>query len=448
MLFSRLPSDQVTDGERRTFRIHLTYSLIEGAILGVLALNEYVFLRSLNGSNYLMSVLFQSSMVVFLFLILFNEFISRARNHGKLLRITGLLTRGPLILLVLFPSDIGQLTTGHFYHYAFIGIFLIYYLGNPVIYPTISLLLKNNYSHHNFGRFYSLAQSAGKALMMVVTLVYGILLDINPFAFKWVFPVIAFTGIASLWLLSGIKLPEPPPMQASQGFLKSIRRSAMRMKEILTRDTPFRHFQIGMMFYGFSYMISVTTINIFFREHLNLNYTSVAFYKNFYNIEAIMLLPWFGRLIGRIDPRTFGIITFASLLAYVLLLMVTGAWPWKINIGSVQIYYFLTAAFLVYGFYAATMALLWNIGSVYFCTPLQSADYQGVHLFLTAVRALFAPLMGVWIYEQFGFNITFLLTAISLGIAIAILAISYFTTKTTTTSPGFQGNASDESLVK
>lgn len=436
MLFKRLHADRVTGRESHTFKIHLTYSLIEGAILGVLALNEYVFLKSLHGSNYLMSMLFQSSMVVFLFLILFNEFISRAQNHGKLLRITGILTRGPLILLLLFPSDIHQLTTGHFYHYAFLGIFLMYYLGNPVIYPSISLLLKNNYSHANFGRYYSLAQSAGKAMMMVVTLVYGIVLDINPFAFKWVYPVMALAGIASLWLLSGIKLPQPPPAHVSKSFLRSVGLSARRMKEILTGDKPFRHFQIGMMFYGFSFMISVTTINIFFREDLNLNYTSVAFYKNFYNIEAILLLPWFGRMIGRIDPRTFGIITFSSLLAYVLLLMVTGALPWKTTIGSVQIYYFLITAFLAYGFFAATMALLWNIGSAYFCSPDQSADYQSVHLFLTAVRALFAPLAGVWVYEQFGFNTTFLLTAISLGIAITILAISYYSTKTTGAQAG------------
>ena len=37
--------------EKNTFRIHFAYSIIEGIILGVLALNEFVFLKSLHGSD-------------------------------------------------------------------------------------------------------------------------------------------------------------------------------------------------------------------------------------------------------------------------------------------------------------------------------------------------------------------------------------------------------------
>lgn len=411
--------------ERRTLKLHLAYSLVEGIILGVLALNEYVFLRSMKGNNYLMSLLFQSSMVVFLLLIFFNEFINRSSAKQRLLRVTAIATRGPLILLFFFPSDEILLSDSQFYHFAFLFIFLVYYMGNPVIYPTINHLLKNSYSHQNFGRFYSLTQSYNKAVMMVITLIYGVWLDINPFAFKWVFPAMAIAGIGSIWLLSAIKPATQQYISVTTGFFRGVRQSFVRMTGILRTNHPFRHFQIGMMFYGFSYMISITIINIFFREGLNLNYTSVAIYKNFYNIEAIFLLPWFGRMIGRIDPRVFGIITFGSLLGYVLFLQVTHMVRWKTDVGDFQLYVFLVCAFLIYGFYAASMALLWNIGSAYFCTPEQSGDYQSVHLFLTAVRALFAPLFGVWVYEAFGFTATFMLTAFSLVISVAILWFSY-----------------------
>ncbi|HBZ65619.1 MAG TPA: hypothetical protein DEO70_02195 [Bacteroidales bacterium] len=424
-LYNNLIPGRVPPDERHTFKLHLAYSLVEGIILGVLALNEYVFLRSMQGNNYLMSILFQSSMVVFLLLIFFNEFINRSPDKRKLLRITAIVTRGPLMLLFFFPSNETQLSGSNFYHIAFLLIFLIYYMGNPVIYPTINHLLKNSYSHQHFGRFYSLTQSYNKAVMMVITLVYGIWLDVNPFAFRWVFPVVSLAGVGSIWLLSAIKPATEQYVAVTIGFLQGVRQSVFRMTGILRTDRPYRHFQIGMMFYGFSFMISITIINIFFREGLNLNYTSVALYKNFYNIEAIFLLPWFGRMIGRIDPRVFGIITFASLLGYVLFLQLTNMIRWKADVGDFQLYVFLMCAFLVYGFYAAGMALLWNIGSAYFCTPDQSGDYQSVHLFLTAVRALFAPLFGVWVYEAFGFSATFLLTAFSLVIAIAILWASY-----------------------
>ena len=62
----------LTDSERRTFLLHMAYSVIEGVILGVLALNEFVFIKSLKGSDYQLGFLFQFSMVVFLFLVFFN----------------------------------------------------------------------------------------------------------------------------------------------------------------------------------------------------------------------------------------------------------------------------------------------------------------------------------------------------------------------------------------
>ena len=58
--------------EKSTFKLHGTYMAIEGVILGVLALNEFVFIKSLHGSNYQLSFLFQFSMVMFLFLVFIN----------------------------------------------------------------------------------------------------------------------------------------------------------------------------------------------------------------------------------------------------------------------------------------------------------------------------------------------------------------------------------------
>lgn len=88
--------------ERRTFRLHLAYSIIEGFILGVLALNEFVFIKSLLGSNYQLGVLFQFSMLVFLFLLFINEFLKRIKKRRVFLRRVGIITRLPLMLLFFF----------------------------------------------------------------------------------------------------------------------------------------------------------------------------------------------------------------------------------------------------------------------------------------------------------------------------------------------------------
>ncbi len=415
----------LSTGERRTFCLHLAYSLIEGIVLGVLALNEFVFIKSLHGSNYQLGFLFQFSMVVFVFLVLINEFIKRAKNKNRLLVWTGILTRLPFLLVFFFPHNQGAVLATPVYHYIFLVIFFVYYFGNTVIYPLTNLFLKNQYEHQNFGKLYGYASSANKIVMLVATFFYGTVLDINDFAFIYVFPVIAVLGMGSVYLLSLIRYDNPVLKTGKQKFFRSVKNSVFTMTGILKSNKPYAHFEIGFMFYGFSFMITVTVITIFFERQLHLNYSSVAFYKNAYNILAIVLLPFTGKLLGKIDPRKFAVITFASLALYILFVLLTEIFPAHMVIAGVDVYFTLILAYLFYGVFAATMALLWFIGSAYFCKREDAGDYQSVHLSLTGARALFAPLLGVLFYEMAGFRYTFLLAIVSLLAGIAIMFWSY-----------------------
>ena len=96
-----------------------------------------------------------------------------------------------------------------------------------------------------------------------------------------------------------------------------------------------------------------------------------------------------------------------------------------ITIAGLDLYLMLGFAYLSYGVFAATMALLWFIGSAYFCKTEEAGDYQSVHLFLTAARASVAPLFGVFFYELVGFTWTFLLAITSLLGGIGLMVWSY-----------------------
>lgn len=408
-----------------TFRLHALYNMLEGIILGVIALNEFVFLKSLHGSNYQMSILFQFSMLVFIFLIFFNEFLKRIKNRKKFLRIVGIITRAPLLILFFFPHNESGMTGDSIFHYIFLFIFLIYYFGNISIYPSINFLLKSNYSHQNFGKLYSYSTSINKVMLLISTFVYGLLLDANNYIFVYVFPAVAFLGILSLFLLSRIEYPEDKIVLPKISFLRSVRNSATSMLTILKENVPYRHFEIGFMFYGFAFMISYTVINIFYYEALDLNYTSVAFYRNAYNILAIVLLPFAGKILGKIDPRKFAVITFSSLILYIFFLAMTEYFPLYFEIYNIRIYYSLILYILFHGVFAATMVLLWNIGSSYFCGPSDAGTYQSIHLSLTGLRAIFSPILGVIFYELYGFTFTFGLAMFVVFIGILIMLWSY-----------------------
>lgn len=411
--------------EKHSFGLHTLYSSIEGIVLGVIALNEFVFLKGLQGSNFQLGVLMQFSMVVFVFLLFVNEFLKRIKNRKRLLRLTGALSRLPLILLLFFPKSTEILQSNEIYHYIFLLLFLIYYMGNVVIYPNINYILKSNYRHQNFGTLYSMASSINKIIMLVVTFVYGYWLDQNYYLFVYAFPIIAILATLSVFVLTSIPMPKDERVVSKSSIMRSVLDSVRNMWVILRDNAPYRHFEAGFMFYGIAFMFTTPVLYIYFYEHLNLNYTSVAFYRNSYNILAIFLLPFFGKLMGDIDPRKFGIITYASLGTYILCLLLTTYIPGNFEFLNIKMYYTLIFYILFHGVFAATMTLLWNIGSAYFCKPEEAGMYQSTHLFLTGSRAMFSPLLGVFFYELFGFTATFGLSIVLVMVSIYIMIWSY-----------------------
>lgn len=411
--------------EKRTFRIHFAYSIIEGIILGVLAINEFVFLKSLGGSDVGVSILFQFSVFVLTFSVLLNEWVRRIKKAKRFLIIIGILTRFPMLLLLFFPDNVGSLANSYIYHYLFLGIFLVYYFANPIIYPVINQFLKTNYFHKNFSVLYSWSTMANKIVMLLVTFVFGWLLDFDPGAYRFVIPVIAVLGMFSVWLLAQLSSNEVIVVRSELPLLKSLKLTIANLRQKMRSNRPFRDFQAGFMFYGFAFMGTVSVIAIFFQKELDLNYSSVAFYKNSYNILAIFLLPLFGKLLGRTDPRKFAALTFSSLIFYLLFIALTTYAPYFVWISGIKIYFTLLLAMLFNGIFSATNGLLWSIGSAYFCPEEEASEYQAIHLTFTGFRSFFAPILGLGIYLLIGFTATFISGMLLLLIAVFISYRSY-----------------------
>ncbi len=387
MLSLIIGNTSLTTEERHALRLHLFYAILDGIVLGVLALNEFVFLKSMHGSDFQIGILFQFSVLVFIGLVFINEWLRRIANKKRLLKITALATRLPLLLLLIFPTHSESEGYSNFYHLVFLAVFFIYYLASPILYPTINQMFKNIYSHQNFGVLFARIGAVNKIVMLIGTFAYAWGLDIMPSLFVYVLPSMAPIAILSIFLLSSI---------------------------------PY-HFEIGFMLYGFAFMSTVAVITIYFDAVLQLNYSSVAFYKNAYNILAIILMPYFGKLLGKIDPRKFAAITFGAMFLFLFFLSITQYLPYYFMIYDIKIYYSMILYIVFHGVFAATMALLWYIGSAYFGKKEDAGDLQAVHLSLTGVRAAFAPLLGIALYQYFGFSFTFGLAMLTLGMSVLLM---------------------------
>ena len=150
--------------------------------------------------------------------------------------------------------------------------------------------------------------------MLVVTFLYGLLLDYNDQSYRYVFPVMGVLAILSVFTFTRIRYRTPDVVLEHTSISKSIGNTWRKMRAILKGNSSFRDFESSFMFYGFAFMGTVSVITIFYQTGLGLNYSSVAFYKNSYNLVAIALLPFMGRLMGRIEPRKFAAITFGSFI--------------------------------------------------------------------------------------------------------------------------------------
>jgi MFS family permease len=419
----------LNDKELRTFYLHITFSVIDGMIRGALLLNEYVFIKSLKGSSYQLSVLFQSSVIVLLLSVFFNELIYRSKRKRRLLRRAGFLTHLPLLFLLFFPQNPEVYTINSVYHYIFLFIFFTYYLSYPIVLPTINLFLKNAYTKENFGRMYGVSASVRQVLLMITVFILGLLLDADDFSFTWFFPVLGVLGFLSIVLFSRIEYIPKTAADYSEGLLQAVVDSFKKMIYILKTNKAYLDYQIAYLFYGFSFMSTRSVINIFYDKELALNYSSVAFYQNAYNILAIIMLPFFGKLIGNTDPRKFTIIPFISLAGYILFIGLSAFVPAHFELWNLEIYIMLLIATLFYSFFTATMPISWNIGSSYFGSNEEAGNYQSIHLFATGFRSIFSPLLGVALYEWMGFSWTFGIAILSLLVGIYVLRWSYHVRK-------------------
>lgn len=399
----------------------MIYSIIDGLVLGIFALNEYILIKSLKGTNYQIAFLVQSTVIVLSFSMLFNIIFRRIPRKGRFIRYSGIITRLPLFLFIFFPVEALTAQNAFFYQVVFLLIFLAYYLANPLLLPAINQMLKGSYSHVNFGRLYGYASTINKVMMLITTFLFGLILDYQHHSYRYIYPVVSILSIISIYILTRIEYKSTEMIETGRGLMHSLRGSVKESLAILRNNKPYRDFENAFFLYGLAWMATAAVIPIFFEKSLGLNYSSVAFYKNSYNTISILILPYFGKLIGKMDPRKFAVITFSTMLVHIFFLGLTEYFPLKFEFWGITLYYSLIASYIWYGIFGALMALLWYIGSSYFCGNEEVSNYQAIHVSLTGIRGFMAPVLGIFLLDLIGYTGVFLASMFSLGWAVYIM---------------------------
>ena len=392
--------------ERRTFILHILYSIFDGVCLGILALNEFVFLKDIGAGSLQVGILFQVQSFVMPFSIFLTYFMSRVKEKKKFLIRIALYTRLPLLLFIFFPDNVHASPFKGVIITLYLLIFLAYYLANPIILPDLNLFTKAIYRPNRFGRLFSYSLILNQLVLFFTTIFFGKLLDWQTNSYKYVFVFFGLIGFLSIYIITQIPYKEPKIKQIPRGkqFWKTVGRIFRDAVFILTKEKAFFDFERAMMVYGIGFMMALTVVTIYLSQQFHLSFTEVALYKNITILISILSFPIFGRVMDDGgDPRKFAVVSFTFAALFYALLAVAGIVDNQIFIGDYRIIIFLLIAFLLQGLFSGSMALIWGIGATYFAPREEAARFHAVHLSLTGIRGIIGPLLGVLIKYLFGF---------------------------------------------
>lgn len=404
--------------ERITFRLHLAYAACDGLSLGILALNEFILLKSLHCTDMQVAILFQIATVPMLLSTVLTGYISRVRNIRAALRRMAWITRAPLFLFLLFPA--APVANG--WAWAHLALFAFYYMASPFILPSINVFTRANYSALRFGRLFSLAQSTTQLFTFGATIVTGVLLRWDNGAFRYLLPALGVAGLIGIYAITAAPVRFGPREIRNPGNGPSRWAAAgatlRQAYEILKGDRNFTFFQAGMMSYGIGFHMALGVVAIFLQDYLKLKYDAIAIIKNIPVLLSIVTYPLIGSFMDKRDPHTVAAVTYVFCICYFLLLLLTYWMPnaWMVRGWSIP----LVSAFVFYGIFAAGIGLVWTIGSSYFAPLGMAGTYHGIHISLTGIRGLIAPPLGILIYQKGGFAAAFTICLLLQVIAIII----------------------------
>jgi hypothetical protein len=400
--------------ERKTFRLHLISQFFNGISLGILLLQDVILKKSLQASNFEVTVLIFMTSIAFLFSIYGAEIINRASKPGMTAFIIGSTGKLFLFLIPLFDTPV-----------IFIFAIAVMSIIDSLLLPTWNIVYKHNYTPDKRSSLYSYASSLSTAALLTMATAFGYFLDFNQNIYKIFFPIAGVVGILMYFNL--MKMLNFFFKNGKEKVERNFRMDLTLLKDILILpirnsirilkiNRRFLVFEIGFFIYGMAFMISSPAIPVFLVDSLQLSYTPISLAKGLiFHTALIIFTPISGKILGINNPTRFSGYMFLLLILFPLILLSAKYLPlWGIYDSPVEILFF---SFFLFGTAMSGVTIAWNLSSIYYAPHNEVSNYQAVHVTLTGVRGLFSPILGYVIMQVFSIEAAMILASLLFAIA-------------------------------
>lgn len=253
-----------------------------------------------------------------------------------------------------------------------------------------SVVWSLNYERAMRARITGRLQAITSLMVVVVTGLGGVLLDLSPQAFRFVFGGAAVMGLAGVWAFRGVTVQR----EARQLVLerRGNRKGSSRNSffYILRNDPLYARYQLHQFTSGAANMMLEPPLVFLLSKQMNASYTeSITITMLIPFSLAMATMPFWARYLDRVHVAEFRARQNALWVVGVLFMFV-GAWQlslWWLAIGRI-----LT------GIVNGGGNLAWQLGHNDFAPKDQLAAYMSIHVTLTGVRGAFAPFLGMALY--------------------------------------------------
>lgn len=271
---------------------------------------------------------------------------------------------------------------------------------SSLLIPATNAIYQENIGSNNRGRVFGFTVSLSTLISMILTYVAGRILDINENSFHVILVSAGIAGFLSALTLSFIKFDKnyQKPNLERMSHRDFAFTPIKRMMEILKTNKEFAKFERNFSAYGMGFIIMQPVLPIYMVQTLQLNYTSNFLAKGILSQMGVLLLsPILGKLHDKFHPHKFTALSFGSLALFPALFLLSGMMPTRF--GAILL---VNIAFVFFGVAMTGVNLSWNMGTIYFAGKGESPMYQSVHVTLTGIRGVVAPLLGLILLRLFG----------------------------------------------
>ncbi|MBP7310505.1 MAG: MFS transporter [Candidatus Cloacimonetes bacterium] len=385
--------------ERRSVELLLFAALFNGVVQSLAQTQDIIARKALHAQDWQLMVMTMIWPISNLFSIWWGRIFEQSCHKSRFFIGAGLIGRLSLVLGI-------WITTMNEY----LVLLALMFSANSLLIPAQNSIFQKNIDSTRRAKIFGYTLSLGMVISIIITFTAGRLLDLHEESYHWILFGTGICGFIYCIILSIIRIQEPPENPACRGiqWRNLLLEPLQRTFKVLKENKPFAAFERNFSIYGMGFIMMQPIIPIYLVDVLHLSYTHNFLAKGILSqVGMLFLSPYLGKMHDHIHPFKFISRSFALLMVFPLLFVVSSLWAGEGLIPVLIVF----VAYLIFGVAMSAVNVAWNMSSIFFAGKEDASLYQGVHVTMTGIRGLIAPVLGYSLLKIFNITAVFVVAA-------------------------------------